>query len=107
MSFSFRGLHALVCRVLGGALAEYYYTRRPFAENGALEGFELERSMFSLAIVREGPVRVRLGPADYRPAPLLHGRCSLVSGPIPERPDQAALAKQPTLDRRRDAAVRL
>src|SRR5260370_285091 len=48
---------------------------------------------------------VRLGPADYRPAPLLHGRCSLVSGPIPERPDQAALAKQPTLDRRRDAAV--
>jgi hypothetical protein len=25
---------------------------------------------------------VRLGPADYRPAPLLRGRCSSVSGPI-------------------------
>jgi hypothetical protein len=72
MSFSFRGLHALVCRVLGGALAEYHYTRRPFAENGALEGFELERSMFSLAIVREGPVRVKKGHRASWPARQVH-----------------------------------
>src|SRR5712671_4847466 len=40
---------------------------------------------------------LRLGPADYRPAPLLRGRCSLVSGPIRERSDQAALGHEETI----------
>src|SRR5260370_36096080 len=59
------------------------------------------------------PVRVRLGPADYRPAPLLRGRCSLVSGRIPDQAGSGSLGPQAVIiatqqfSRRCDAKIAL
>src|SRR5258708_35423492 len=79
----------------------------PFAAAPHTLARECLALLWTCALLRavDGSFGSRLGPADYRPVPLLRGRCSLVSGPIPQtRRNCRSFGSQPS---RRHVAIHL